>query len=86
MAAGAFEVEPENFDAQVVYILTRLLSHVEFGAYIEEIATSVTSNAHWKHHPHTVLLIFRPLNFLQFGWIEIWWVVFYENFSFCHLK
>jgi hypothetical protein len=43
VAVGAFEVEPEDLDAQIDFLVADFHSHVEFGADVEVVSASIAA-------------------------------------------
>ena len=85
MAPTTLEVESINPNTEVVLVQAGLLSHVEFGSNVEEIAANVAPHTHGQHHSDIVLLVTRSDHFLQFSVIEVWWVILVKNFPFRHM-
>lgn len=46
IAIGAFEIEPEDFDAEIGLLVTDFHSHVELGADVEIVGTCVAAQTH----------------------------------------
>jgi len=61
------------------------LPGIELGAFIDVIATSITSNTHGKHHANLDLLVLRPSCSRKLGGIKVRWVIFVQNLSLSHL-
>jgi hypothetical protein len=83
---SAFEVEAINSNAEVIFIQTGFLSHVELCANIKIIAAGGTTQTHGKHHTNIILLIFGTLVLNKTIRIEIWGVIFDEDLAFGHFK
>jgi hypothetical protein len=49
IAVGAFEVEPEDFDAQVGVLVADFHTHVEFGSDVEIVGTGIAPERHGQH-------------------------------------
>lgn len=47
IAIGAFEVEPEDLDAQIGLLVTDLHTHVELSTNVEIVCTCIASQRHW---------------------------------------
>lgn len=62
IASCTLEVEAINLDAEVVFIITGLLSHVKLRTDVQKVATSVTPDTHREHHTDIVLLVLLPLD------------------------
>lgn len=52
VAVGAFEVEPENLDAQIGLQVAYLHSHVEFGTDVQIVSAGVATQTHRQHVTH----------------------------------
>ena len=85
VTSTTLEVEAVDFDSEVVLIEASLLTHVELGALVEEVATCFTTYAHGEHHADIVLLVARPNHFLQLRVVEVGRVILVQDLTLRHL-
>ena len=52
VAIGAFEVEPEDFDAQIGLLVTDLHTHVELSTDVKIVGTCIAAQGHGQHVSH----------------------------------
>lgn len=71
IAVGAFEVEPEDLDAQICLLIANFHSHVKLGADVQVICTSVTPQRHWQHIPYHHQLVLTTSSLLYSLMIEV---------------
>jgi hypothetical protein len=86
IAVGAFEVEPEDFDAQVSLFIAYLHTHVKLGSDVEIICAGIASEGHGQHVSDHHQLVLAPASLDYTLMIEVLREIFDENLSFCHLK
>ena len=70
-----FEVEPVDFDTQVVLVEASLFPHVKLCAFIQEVTAGFAPNAHRQHHSYIVLLVTGSDHFLQLRVVKVRWIV-----------
>lgn len=86
IAIGAFEVKPEDFDAQICLLVTYLHTHVELGTDVQIVCTGIASQGHRQHVSNHHELVLAAAALLDAFVIKVFGEIFDKDLTLSHLS